>query len=209
MTRAFENFERNMEVGELCLENFADTRHEFALRYVWVVAVSALDLYMTELVTEAGLRLIDQAPPRLTANLKQVEVPLGSVVELDQLGPTDRLLLYRNQIYLYFQFKSLYRPDKISEALRFIWTCPAKEKWSRIIRRMRETGRYLDRSEEQIRSELTLIADRRDLIAHSVDTAPGTTAPNPVSEEDAKLVWDFVCDFCRAIDSETEAQLVN
>lgn len=41
--------------------------------------MSAFDLYMTELVSEAGLRLIDRDPPVLTASLRQFAVRLETV----------------------------------------------------------------------------------------------------------------------------------
>ena len=68
-------------------------------------------------------------------------------------------------------------------------------------------GRYDERTEEDIRDELTLIGDRRDLIAHSVDTAPGAEGPNPVDRLDAVRVIEFIKDLATSIDLETEAQL--
>lgn len=72
---------------------------------------------------------------------------------------------------------------------------------------MKSTGRYNDRTEGDIRDELTLIGDRRDLIAHSVDRPPGRLEANPVEEEDAIRVFTFVSDIAEAIDAETEDQL--
>ena len=72
---------------------------------------------------------------------------------------------------------------------------------------MKITGRYDNRTEQDIRDELTLIGDRRDLIAHAVDIPPGTTKQNPVRRGDAARVVEFVADLVSAIDSETESQL--
>jgi hypothetical protein len=191
----------------MCLENYDVTRHDFSLRHVWVICVSSFDLYMTELVSEAGLRLIDRTPRILTQNLRQVEVPLGNVLDIDQLAPAERLLFFRHHIFTSIQYKSFYKPDKVSEALSYIWTCPAKEKWSRILCGMKATGRYDNRTEQDVRDELTLIGDRRDLIAHAVDIPPGTTEFNPVRREDAVRVIEFVGDVVGAIDNETENQL--
>jgi hypothetical protein len=162
---------------------------------------------MTEVISEAGLRLIDRNPPVLTINLRQVQFPLHSVVSIENLSPTEKLLYYKDVIYATVQYKSFYKPEKVSEALSYIWTCPAKEKWSRIVSRLKETGRYDERIEQDIRDELTLIGDRRDLIAHSVDTPPGAESSNPVDRTDAVQVIDFIRDLASAIDLETEAQI--
>ncbi|WP_315731217.1 MULTISPECIES: hypothetical protein [unclassified Bradyrhizobium] len=162
---------------------------------------------MTELVSEAGLRWIDRTPPVLTANLRQVQVPLERVMSVDQLSPTERLLFYKDHVYSSIQYTSFYKPDKVSEALSYIWVCPPKEKWARIFTRMKASGRYISSTEQDIRNELSLIGDRRDLIAHSVDTLPGAPSPNPVNRDDAARVAEFVGDLAAAIDQETEAQL--
>jgi hypothetical protein len=208
MTDAEQRFKVHLAEGVKCLQNYDYTGHEFSLRHVWVACVSAFDLYMTELVSEAGLRLIDRTPRILTQNLRQVEVPLGNVLDIDQLNPAEKLLFFRQHIFSAIQYKSFYKPDKVSEALSYIWTCPAKEKWSRILCGMKATGRYDNRTEQDIRDELSLIGDRRDLIAHTVDISPGTTEPNPVRREDAESVIEFVGDLVGAIDGETESQLV-
>jgi hypothetical protein len=207
MTEAKVHFIDHLAEADVCLQNYDVTNHEFPLRHVWIVCVSAFDFYMTELVSEAGLRLIDRTPPILTPNLRQIEIPLGNVLEMDQLSPSGRLLFFRQHIFSAVQYVSFYRPEKVSEALSYIWTSPAKEKWTRIITQMRRTGRYQQRAEQYIRDELTLIGDRRDLIAHSVDLPPGATNRNPVSRADASRVVEFIGDFVRAIDDETESQL--
>lgn len=197
----------HLSEGRQCLHNYEVTGHEFSLRHVWIFCVSSFDLYLTQLVSEAGFRLIDKTPRVLTQNLRQVEFPLGSVLDIDSLSPSEQLIFFREHIFASIQYKSFYRPEKVSEALSFIWTCPPKEKWTRIMAHMRNTGRYYNRTEEDIRGELTLIGDRRDLIAHSADRSPGRTEANPVRKDDASRALDFITDLVNAIDAETEAQL--
>lgn len=117
------------------------------------------------------------------------------------------MLFYREQIYNSVRFKSFYKPEKVSEALAYIWKCPPKEKWSRIAARMRTQDRYSNRKEEDLRSELSQIGNRRDLIAHSMDTPPGADHANPVSREDAVRVIEFITDLAESIEQETETQL--
>jgi len=162
---------------------------------------------MTELISEAGLRLIDRTPPILATNIRLVEVPLENALDLNGLSPSERLIFFKEHIFLSVQYKSFYKPEKVSDALSYIWLCPGKEKWSRIFSRMKTTGRYDSRTEENIRNELTLIGDRRDLIAHAVDIPPGTDAANPVTRDDAARVIEFIRDLAMAIDQETEDQL--
>ncbi len=207
MTNAAQRFLLHLEEGILCLQNFEATGNSFALRHVWIVCVSAFDSYMTELVSEAGLILIDRTPPALTRNLRQVRVPLEAILNLDQLGPSEKLLFFKQHIFFEVQYKSFYKPEKVSEALSYIWSCPAKEKWARILAGLKMLGRYDNRTEQDIQGELTSIGDRRDLIAHSVDTPPGAPHPNPVEKADAERVLVFVRDLVSAIDAETENQL--
>lgn len=207
MTLAKGRFDANIGEAQACLNNFDATSSWFALRYVWIVSVSTFDLYMTELVSEAGLRWIDRSPPVLTQNLRQVEIPLGETMRMETLNPAEKLLFYRDQVYASIQYTSFYRPEKVSEALSYIWICPAKEKWARITKRFKASGKHEGKTEKDIRDELSLIGDRRDLIAHSVDTPPGSSSPNPVDRKDAEKVRDFIIDLATAIDQETEAQL--
>ncbi|WP_438748869.1 hypothetical protein [Pararhizobium sp. O133] len=208
MTDAAQRFQTHLAEGIVCIKNFEASGHEFALRHVWIVSISALDLYMTELVSEAGLRLIDRVPPALTTNLRQVEVPLESVLDFGTLNPSEKLIFFKAHIFSEIQYKSFYKPEKISEALSYTWNCPAKEKWARIFARMKVTGRYNSRTEQDVRDELTLIGDRRDLIAHAVDTPPGSVQPNPIIRSDAQRVVEFIGDLAAAIDAETENQLI-
>lgn len=207
MSDAFVRFRHHVDEAQACLLAYDHTGFEFSLRHVWIVSVSAFDLYITELISEAGLRLVDRDPNSLPPNLEQVDCPLGSVLHVHNLSPSERLVFYRDRIYASVQYRSFYRPDKVSEALSFIWLCAPKEKWARITNRMLDTGRHLDRTEKDIRDELTLIGDRRDLIAHSVDTPPGRTTANPVDRGDAARVVEFIGDLAAAIDDETEGQL--
>ncbi len=206
MTDAKGRFDTHIDEARTCIHNFDLTGHSFSLRHVWIVVVSALDLYVTELISEAGLRLIDRTPPALTPSLRQIQVPLEKLVEFASLSPTDKLVFYKQHLYASVQYKSFYRPEKLSEALSLIWTSPAKEKWARIVVRMKATGRHSRRTEQDVRDELTLIGDRRDLIAHSVDTHPGMGSPNTVHREDAMQILTFVSDLVLALDGETEAQ---
>lgn len=207
MTEASVRFDVHLAEAQVCLKTFDSTQNGFALRHVWIVCVSAFDLYMTELVSEAGLRWIDRTPPILTSNLRLVQVPLERIMAVDQLSPTEKLLFYKEHIYSAVQYTSFYRPEKVSEALSYIWVCPAKEKWARIFSRMKAIGQYDTRTEQDIRAELSLIGERRDLIAHSVDTPPGAASPNPVNRDDAARVVEFMRHLATAIDQETEAQL--
>jgi len=207
MTDAKGRFDRHVSEANICLHTFDISSNDFALRHVWVVCVSAFDLYMTELISEAGLRLIDRIPPILTTNLRQIQFPLDSVIDMNNLSPTERLLFYKERIYASVQYRSFYKPDKVSEALSYIWTCQPKEKWARILARLKATGRHQQQTEEDIRDELTFIGDRRDLIAHSMDTAPGAESANPVNRLDAVRVIEFITDLAESIDVETEDQL--
>lgn len=191
----------------LCLENHSATGHEFPLRYVWVTSVSAFDLYMTQLVAEVGLRLIDRKPEAITHNLNQIGVPLNMVFSFGSLSPAEKLIFYREVILSAVRFTSFYKPDGVSLALSYIWTSPSKEKWKRIYKRLNEIRDYSGITEQGIREELSQIGDRRDLIAHSVDLQPGAVSPNPVIRSDAEKVISFIGDVANAIDNETEAQL--
>lgn len=206
MSDAKARFDSHLDEARLCIQNFDVTGHAFSLRHVWVVVVSSFDLYVTELISETGLRLIDRTPPNLTPSLRQLQVPLEKLLEFDSLSPTDKLLFYKNHLYSAVQYKSFYRPEKLSEALGLIWTFPAKEKWARILARMKSTGRHTAKTEQDVRDELTLISDRRDLIAHSMDEHPGAAAQNPVVRDDAVQVVTFIEDLAFAVDGETESQ---
>lgn len=207
MTESFERFDCHIAEGRLCIDYYSLVEEEHILRYVWIVSISSFDLYLTELISEVGLKLLAHDPPILTENIRRIEIPLGDTIDLDSLSPANRLIFFKNKIFAALQFKSFYRPDKISEALSYIWRCPPREKWARIHSEMQKTGRYIGKTEQNIREELSLIGNRRDLIAHSVDLPPGAERQNAVTLSDAQATLDFVYDLAKAIDLETERQL--
>ncbi|MCH8491530.1 MAG: hypothetical protein LAT81_16625 [Oceanicaulis sp.] len=209
MTEAYDRYRILVADAWECIENFRVTEHDFALRHVWVSCVSALDLYLTELVAEAGLRIVDKSPLSLTPNLRNIGIPLEGVFEYEKMSPSQKLIFFRSAIYSSVQFVSLYRSDGVLSALSYIWIADPKKKWKTITARIKNFGQYIDYTEQDIRSELDAIGDRRDLISHSVDWPPGADRRNPVRIEDAMQVIDFVSALVRAIDVETEEQINN
>src|SRR5690606_39605464 len=99
MTEAKSRFDIYILEARSCIGAFDQAGHVASLRHVWIAVISAFELYMTELIAEAGLRLIDRNPPALTANLRQVQVPLEKLIDFEHMSPTDRLLFYRQHIY--------------------------------------------------------------------------------------------------------------
>ena len=131
------------------------------LRAELVLAVSALDQYIHELV-RLGMLEINRGTRQETRAFTQFSMPLGTVKEW-LLDPDDEQRL-DSEIRSQFSRRSFQQPDRIAEAIRHF---SGEALWANV-------GRNLGLLEQDVRSRLQLIVDRRNKIAHEADLDPAS-----------------------------------
>lgn len=170
------------------------------LRAEWVARVSALDLFVHELVAERMVAMFTglAAPtPQFLKFRVSTEtarrIASGSSIEASAAFDLD----VRDQLsYLSFQM-----PEKIADAVRLFSPVPL---WSEVSKHQNPgmIGAALDSKKREIKSTLSLIVGRRNKIAHEGDLQPThPRLPWPMTAEDLSYVRGFIWDLVHSIDA--------
>ncbi len=131
------------------------------LRAELVLAVSALDQYIHELV-RLGMLEINRGTRQETPAFTRFSVPLGAVRQW-LLDPDDEQWL-DSEIRSQQGWRSFQHPDRITEAVQLF---SSERLWSSV-------GHSLGMSEQDVRKQLRFIVDRRNKIAHEADLDPAS-----------------------------------
>lgn len=169
------------------------------LRAAWVVRVSALDLYVHELVAQRMLKSFEGTLPR-TPQFQAFQLPLETVERI-QAAPTPSAassafdLEVRRQLSL----ATYQDPEKIADGVRL---CSGVELWNAVASHQGATPAQKVTAAKQIKQQLRAIVDRRNKIAHEGDLQPTLpVTPWPISQADLAQVSAFIEGVVRSIDA--------
>lgn len=142
------------------LENVVKPPIDFSdiLRWQWAQSVSALDKLIHDLV-RIGMVQIYIGNRVATSKYQAFTLPLETHSQILQ-NPNTAILLFEKQIFLKLGFLSFQDPEKIADALSFIWDEP--HKWDKI-------SVPLGMSEADAKTKLKNISIRRNQIVHEGD----------------------------------------
>lgn len=161
------------------------------LRWQHVLAISALDKYIHDIVR---IGMVDEflgKRPR-TSKFNSFRITLSACFNIN--GSDYPELEIEKEIIMQHGFLAFQDPDRIADALAFIWNEP--HKWKVISKNMNTPI-----SEEDLKTKLRNIVLRRNQIVHQGDCS---FAPNPVQQdilrEDVINVIEFVKELVNAIE---------
>ena len=163
------------------------------LRWQWVLVISALDKYIHDIV-RIGMIQEYQGKRARTEKFKTFRINMDIYDNLSSsIAPEmalEKEIIHQHSIFA-FQ-----HPDKISDALSFIWT--EQHKWEAISRKIATPI-----SAKDIRTKLNNIVVRRNQIVHEGDcfTLSVPFQQQPISETDVNDVITFVTELVQAITS--------
>lgn len=161
------------------------------LRWQYVLAVSALDKYIHDIV-RIGMIQIFQGNRSETAKYKsfRIEFSLATIIN-NSANPE---IVFSNEITRQHSFLAFQDPDKIADALSYIWE--AKHKWSIISSNMATPI-----SETDLKTKLKNIVIRRNQIVHEGDCL-STQIPlqqQIITKADTQDVINFIKELVVAI----------
>lgn len=177
------------------LQNVVRPPYDYSdlLRWQWAQGVSALDKLIHDLVRVGMLEIFQGRRP---ATPKYFNFPISMQVH-EQMRQTpdlsysifEQAIVHRNS-YLAFQ-----DPDKISDALSYIW--PEPHKWSVIADR-------LGMAEATARAQMKNISIRRNQIVHEGDYSSNLLQRQPIEAIDSTDVLNFISTLGETIYNEVK-----
>ncbi|MEP1520949.1 HEPN domain-containing protein [Ascidiaceihabitans sp.] len=180
MSAAFDKFivdltesRKAIDGYDLLEENGMDAG--FALRSIWITAVSALDHFITNLVIEKCVENYSVGDPstgKLLASLCTFE----NMIEMSNATEMERILIFRNSIVKHLKFRTFQKSEDIADGLSYFWF--ERDKWKSLSNKMLMDRKSLTRT-------INGICNRRNLIAHNADFNEATGMQYPVDKDAA------------------------
>ena len=170
------------------------------LRAEWVARVSALDLYVHELVAQRMLAIFEGKLAKTPA-YSTFMLASEAVDRIRQAPtPTDASAAFDLEVRRQLGFISFQYPDKIADGVRM---CSSAELWNDIALHQGAAQQTRVAMAKHIRRQLTTIVDRRNKIAHEGDLQPKALpiAPWPISQSDILVVSTFLDNLVGSIDA--------
>lgn len=198
MQKAFEQFNSNIkavkEMDALYHHLTSDLKlpNDLSdiLRSQLVYAVSALDKLIHELVKTGMLQAFMNQRSK-TSKFNSFSISLETYHNIQQTGqqqpntlqlePPEYFL--EQEIIVKHKYLAFQEPDKIADALSFIWE--EKQKWQKI-------ALLFNAPDDDIKKKLKSIVSRRNLIVHEADIDLQTNSRNSIEANDVKEAVDFI-----------------
>lgn len=168
------------------------------LRAEWVARLSALDLYIHELVAQRMREIFEGVRPTTPGFLK-FQIPNDVLVRiLKPQSLTDRSSAFELEVRNKLSILTYQDPEKIADAIRLISDV---ELWNEIALKLGATKETKNVEGKKLKLELSLIVQRRNKIAHEGDLQPSSPRiPWPVEKVDVKHVTEIINKIVKAID---------
>jgi hypothetical protein len=198
MQKAFEQFSSNIKAVKEMEALFHHLTSDLKLpndlsdivRSQLVYAVSALDKLIHELV-KIGMLQVFMNQRTKTTKFNNFSISLETYNKIQQTSQlqTDTLQLespeyfFEQEIIIKHKYLAFQEPDKIADALSFIWE--EKQKWQKI-------ASLFNGPDDDIKKKLKSIVSRRNLIVHEADIDLQTNLRNSIDESDVKEAVDFI-----------------
>lgn len=168
------------------------------LRAEWVARVSALDLYIHELVAQRmveifeGVRCASRGYYRFQISNDALERVRNAAT------PTDAGAAFDLEIREKLSILSFQEPEKIADAVRLVSDI---ELWNSVAAELGASPATVVTKAKHLKRELSLVAQRRNKIAHEGDLKPTPPRePWPISRIDVAHVSNLIERVVHAID---------
>jgi hypothetical protein len=151
------------------------------LRWQWVQGVSALDKYIHDIV-RIGMLEIYAGRRRSTKKYFAFTIDLKTHIQMSE-NQTAALSIFEQQILLRNSYLAFQEPEKISDALAYIWN--EEHKWRAIADKM-------GKKEPDVKTTLKNISIRRNQIAHEGDYSNILLQRQEITKTDVIDVIGFI-----------------
>lgn len=169
---------------------------EEILRAEWSARVSAIDLYVHELIANKLVEIISRVRPE-PIGISKFNLSASIVLQNSQnvanfLAPLD--LEIREKL----ERRTFQNPDDIADGIRYISDV---ELWNEVALADGATSMDKVSRAKSIKAQLTQIVNRRNKIVHEADLQPGIPrVPWPISSNDLETIREFLEKVIKSID---------
>jgi hypothetical protein len=169
------------------------------LRAEWASRVSALDLYVHELVAQNLLRIFEGYRP-VCPGFARLQVSGDALMRIQAAtSAANRSTAFDLEVRTQLSRDTFQYPDDIADAVRLISPCKL---WNEVALKLGATTTTVTATTESLKKRLSLIVDRRNKIVHEGDLQPTVPrTPWPISKADVSEVAKFINEIVSAIDS--------
>jgi hypothetical protein len=169
------------------------------LRAEWVSRVSALDLYVHELVAQRMVSIFEGRLPA-TDSFQRFQVPAETLNRIRSAqSAVDAAAAFDLQVRQALGRITFQLPDAIADGVRL---CSSVELWNAVALYTGATEATKNATAKSLKTDLSLIVGRRNGIAHEGDLRPTQPRePLPVTRADLVTVRDRIDQIVRAIDA--------
>ncbi|MEU8108386.1 hypothetical protein AB0C18_32215 [Nonomuraea muscovyensis] len=173
---AFEQYQRNLGYarqlvrGGRNLERLGVGAFDVTdlYRAAWTQAVAALDHWVTQEIIDRAVALAQRPGAPRPSNFSKLSMPV-ELVEKVHRNAEPLEAAFRAAMERFFEFKTFQHPDKIAEGFSHV----SKVKlWRVVADRLTDQDPSKPIAADEIRTQLTEIARRRNNIAHTADHDP-------------------------------------
>ncbi len=169
------------------------------LRAEWAARVSALDLYVHELVATHMVNIFIGKRP-LCPGFSRFHVSGDAMMRIHAATKiSDRAMVFDLEVRTRLSRVTYQYPDEIADGVRLISECKL---WHEIAEGLGVTPAGAAVKVEWLKKELSLIINRRNKIVHEGDLQPGIPrVPWPIRRSDVNYIAGFIWDLVEAIDN--------
>jgi hypothetical protein len=169
------------------------------LRAEWVARVSALDLYIHELVAQLMLAIFEGRRPTTPAYLR-FHISNETLNRIRAAAtPSEASAAFDLYIRDHLSRITYQDPDDIADGVRL---CSTVELWNDVAINLGATPTTKTDQAKNLKTQLSLIVRRRNIIAHEGDLQQSPLRePWPISQADLAFVENQIATLVRAIDA--------
>jgi hypothetical protein len=163
---------------------------EELLRAEWVARVSALDLFIHELISQNMLAIFDGQRVASPGYLR-FQLSLETLTRIRaSAGQSNASAAFDLEVREQLSRETYQQPENIAEGIRLC--CPL-ELWNEVATRLGASPTNQNSEAKKLKTALSVIVRRRNQIAHEGDLQPNQMGqPWPISRPDLKFVADFI-----------------
>jgi len=168
------------------------------LRAEWVARISALDLYIHELIAQLMLEIFEGKRPTTPAYLK-FQIPTETINRIRAAATvSDASAAFDLYVRTYLSRITFQAPDDIADGIRL---CSTIELWNEVAMNLGATKATKTDYARTLRTQLSLMIRRRNIIAHEGDLQQSPLRqPWSISRYDLADVAAHIERLVRAID---------